>query len=315
MSSDNTSNNNNNSAQRKPPSPPPTDMHRNRRGSITMPLVNIFQRSNSVAGTPVYPGTIANAANQRRLSLTTPVGLTGTSPTSANLARRASMSTNSSDYDENVIEEEEFTPNSRTAPVTPFTARRVSFGAAAGMRRPGGTSPGTSNGRLTSYPFVQTASPLEERRGTNSVSRTPHDKAASGSASVKSEKPQSSNPTQTQAMSSNSSVPRSRPRATSDLFTATRPDQGFNWSEQLRSRAESTVAGARPSFSFGSGLTGSPPRPGGVGPPGGHDRTKSVSDMPAPPAQTPKPRSPPRDTRPKPDHFQERILKGDFYMD
>ncbi|KAG7292678.1 hypothetical protein NEMBOFW57_002715 [Staphylotrichum longicolle] len=36
----------------------------------------------------------------------------------------------------------------------------------------------------------------------------------------------------------------------------------------------------------------------------------SVSDMPAPPAQAPKPRAPQ-----KPDHFQERILKGDFYMD
>lgn len=281
-----------------------------------MPLVNIFQRSNSVAGTPVYPSSIANAANQRRLSLTTQVGLAGTSPTSANLARRASLSTNSSDYDENVIEEEDFTPSSRTAPVTPFTARRVSFGTAAGMRRPGGTSPGTSNGRLTSHSSVHAASPLlEECRGTNPVPRTPRDSAAFASASVKPEKPQSSNTTQTQSMPSNISVPRSRPRATSDLFTATRPDQGFNWSEQLRSRAESTVAGSRPSFSFASGLTGSPPRPGAVPPPGGHDRTKSVSDMPAPPAQAPKPRSPPRDTRPKPDHFQERILKGDFYMD
>ncbi|PSR82706.1 hypothetical protein BD289DRAFT_9866 [Coniella lustricola] len=93
-------------------------------------------------------------------------------------------------------------------------------------------------------------------------------------------------------------------------------DQGFNWSEQLRSRAESSVAtGSRPSFSFASGLTGSPPRPG-MHSPGSHDRARSVSEMPPPPAQAPKPRSPPRaDPRPKPDHFQERILKGDFYMD
>ncbi|KAJ9142166.1 hypothetical protein NKR23_g7393 [Pleurostoma richardsiae] len=93
-------------------------------------------------------------------------------------------------------------------------------------------------------------------------------------------------------------------------------DQGFNWSEQLRSRAESTVAGAsRPSFPFG--LSSSPPRRGASPPQHSsqHDRAKSVSDMPVPPAQAPKPRSSPRDTRPKPDPFQERILKGDFYMD
>lgn len=311
MSSDNSSNNN----QNKPPSPPPADMQRNRRGSITMPLVNIFQRSNSVAGTPVYPGTIANAANQRRLSLTTQVGLSGTSPTSATLGRRASLSTNSSDYDENVIEEEDVATTSRTAPVTPFSTRRVSFGTAAGMRRPGGNSPGTSNGRPTTQSSVHAASPLEERWGTNSVPRTLPGSATSVPASAASWKPQSFSTTQTQPMPSINSVPRSRPRATSDLFTATCPDQGFNWSEQLRSRAESTVAGSRPSFSFGSGLTGSPPRPGAIAPPGGHDRNKSISEMPAPPAQAPKPRSPPRDARPKPDHFQERILKGDFYMD
>ncbi|RKU41609.1 hypothetical protein DL546_002482 [Coniochaeta pulveracea] len=97
--------------------------------------------------------------------------------------------------------------------------------------------------------------------------------------------------------------------------TSPNNDQGFNWSEQLRSRAESIAAGAaRP-----VGLSASPPRgnpvSGGVPPAPqqstspGHDRAKSVSDMSAPPVQTPKPRPQ------KPDHFQERILKGDFYMD
>ncbi|KLU85075.1 hypothetical protein MAPG_04107 [Magnaporthiopsis poae ATCC 64411] len=89
-------------------------------------------------------------------------------------------------------------------------------------------------------------------------------------------------------------------------------EQGFNWSEQLRSRAESTVAaGTRPSFSFGSTGT-SPPRAGASAfAASHHDRAKSVSDLPAPPAQAP----PARAERPKPDAFQERILKGDFYMD
>ncbi|OPB35974.1 hypothetical protein A0O28_0111400 [Trichoderma guizhouense] len=84
---------------------------------------------------------------------------------------------------------------------------------------------------------------------------------------------------------------------------------GFNWSEQLRSRAESSVTGARPSFSFQGTGSHSPPRamPN-------HDRSKSISDMPQPPAQAAsvKPKQP---ERPKPDAFQERILKGDFYMD
>jgi hypothetical protein len=83
--------------------------------------------------------------------------------------------------------------------------------------------------------------------------------------------------------------------------------QGFNWSEQLRSRAESNVtAGARPSFSFASG---SPPQNSTMH----RDRAKSISDMPQPPTQAPVAKPPVE--RKKPDAFQERILKGDFYMD
>lgn len=81
--------------------------------------------------------------------------------------------------------------------------------------------------------------------------------------------------------------------------------QGFNWSEQLRSRAESSVTGARPSLSLAS----SPPR---AEP--NHDRARSISDMMQPPVQTPTVLQPKQEPR-KPDAFQERILKGDFYMD
>ncbi|CAK7208822.1 hypothetical protein SEUCBS140593_000283 [Sporothrix eucalyptigena] len=126
------------------------------------------------------------------------------------------------------------------------------------------------------------------------------------------------------------------PRTASDkvFFPAARADQGYNWPEQLRSRAESSVtSGSRPSFSFASGMGNSPPRAsgfggiasytsggGGVGNGGGvgmrHDRAKSVSDIPAPAPAQPRPAPQPRrEARPKPDHFQERILKGDFYMD
>jgi hypothetical protein len=45
-----------------------------------------------------------------------------------------------------------------------------------------------------------------------------------------------------------------------------------------------------------------------------HERAKSISEMPAPPSAVPAP-PPPRPERKKPDAFQERILKGDFYMD
>ncbi|RMJ11609.1 hypothetical protein CDV36_008748 [Fusarium kuroshium] len=84
--------------------------------------------------------------------------------------------------------------------------------------------------------------------------------------------------------------------------------QGFNWSEQLRSRAESSVTGARPSFSLAST---SPPRGNSI-----HDRAKSVSEMPQPPVQAASVKHQPKQPeRPKPDAFQERILKGDFYMD
>ncbi|KAL9949370.1 hypothetical protein ACHAQF_005354 [Verticillium nonalfalfae] len=71
--------------------------------------------------------------------------------------------------------------------------------------------------------------------------------------------------------------------------------------------------GPRPSFSFGSTASTSPPRGNGSAM---HDRAKSVSDMPAPPAQAAamKPKAP-EPQRKKPDAFQERILKGDFYMD
>jgi len=74
---------------------------------------------------------------------------------------------------------------------------------------------------------------------------------------------------------------------------------GFNWSEQLRSRAQRS-----------SSIT-SPPPPTtaqAVAPVREHQRAASATQMEAPVKEIPK--------QPKvPDHFQERILKGDFYMD
>ncbi|KAH8891888.1 hypothetical protein GQ53DRAFT_139398 [Thozetella sp. PMI_491] len=268
---------------------PGGDVARQRRGSIGAGFTNMF-RSNSISqGATAFPGPISTAMNNdkgRRLSIST-LGL-GNSPTASLNARRSSMSTNSDSIDENAIEEDD--GSSRTAPATPFT-RRMSFGAQAmrNMRGSGG-SPNTSNGR---------PSPPLRR------SSTAHGPPSPPTATARNGNPWSK--ITVQASTANSS------RAGADAYPpSTRSDQGFNWSEQLRSRAESNVAaGPRPSFSFASGMGSSPPRGnvggGRISP--GHDRAKSVSEMPAPPAQAPRPRPQ------KPDHMQERILKGDFYMD
>ncbi|CAI9635049.1 unnamed protein product [Alternaria burnsii] len=69
--------------------------------------------------------------------------------------------------------------------------------------------------------------------------------------------------------------------------------EGYNFAENLRSRAE------RGSISGPSGmLNPSPPT---------HQRAKSVTIMEPPAREMPKPKVP--------DAMQERILKGDFYMD
>ncbi|KAL8720394.1 MAG: hypothetical protein Q9225_002746 [Loekoesia sp. 1 TL-2023] len=71
----------------------------------------------------------------------------------------------------------------------------------------------------------------------------------------------------------------------------------FNWSEQLRTRAERS-----------SSIT-SPP----TSAPAVSDRERQAATAAAPPVEVPA-KPPPKPER-VPDHFQERILKGDFYMD
>lgn len=270
----------------------------NRRSSITQAaLSNLFQRVPSAnSGGPPFPPASAAEAQRRRLSVTT-IGLSGISPTNpaAFGIRRGSLSTSSDSIDENAIEDEDVPAGSaRTAPTTPFV-RRMSFGAPA-MRgyRPGG-SPGNGN-NPTSSPLSVGQRPRVRR---SSHAQGPAVATARSGACRRASTamppnsipiPQASN-TKHHRASSNSIPPRA-------------DQQGFNWSEQLRSRAESSVTGARPSFPLAS----SPPRG-----PTHHDRARSVSDMPQPPAQAasvkPKPESR------KPDAFQERILKGDFHMD
>jgi hypothetical protein len=270
---------------------PPNDASRNRRGSFTSQTFNnIFGRSNSISGGPAapFPGPITTAAahdQRRRMSIST-LGLSGTSPTQTSSfpfsGRRGSVSTAGSEsIDESAIEDDE--GPGRSNPTTPF-ARRMSFGAQALRTVRGSGSPGTS-GRSPSYTTSALPPIPAGPRSSRSVAK---DGVVTPPSAL------------------NQASMQSKPRTASDYPVSARPGEGggFNWSEQLRSRAESSVSQSqRPSFSSSS--TAKPMLM--------HERAKSVSEMPAPPTHVPAP--PARPERRKPDAFQERILKGDFYMD
>lgn len=277
---------------------------RNRRGSFTSQTFNnIFGgRSNSVAGpTAPFPSAIStgNGAAQdqrRRMSIST-LGLSGTSPTQTHpfpfAHRRASVSTaNSDSINESAIDDDDSPGHS--APTTPF-ARRMSFGAQALRRAQPSGSPGT-NGRSPSYTTAKPSALPSIPSGPRSAAAV----AAAGGATGTVTPPKAQN----QAYQASS---QSKPRTTSDYTVSARTgESGFNWSEQLRSRAESSVSQShRPSFSTSPSTTKVPM----------HERHKSVSEMPTPPVAVPAPAPPQRPARKQPDAFQERILKGDFYMD
>lgn len=287
--------------------------------------------------TPQSQGPItaaAQQANQRRLSLTT-LGLSGspsqTSPFgSYRTGRRESISSaNSSSVDESAIAEDDVSGQKDSNPTTPF-ARRMSFGAKALRDVRGGGNSGSSNGRSNPVNGSGHASvappPPPPSSLSNHKGRTPSYSGAISSRDVKGRGlschlplpfPYPQIPTDT-SPSNTRPNPHSNIRANNEtaqkLITAnyvgsvTSPaatNEGFNWSENFRTRAE------RSSISAGSGQQSLH-----------HTRAKSVAssgveppkEMPkapvAPPAEKPKPA-----LQQRPDHFQERILKGDFYMD
>ena len=284
-------------------SPPNDSSPRPRRGSFTTQTFNnIFGRSNSTSGAPTgpFPGPITTAAVQdqrRRMSIST-LGLSGTSPTQSTPftfgGRRGSVSTAGSDsIDENAIDDDDG-PAGRSVPTTPF-ARRMSFGAQAlrSVRTNPNGSPGAT-GRSSSYntspkpnstlPTIPSG-PRSSNGGSGGVVTPPKEQRHQAST-------------------------QSKPRTASDFPVSARTGEsgGFNWSEQLRSRAESSVSQSqRPSFSTSPSSSKTTQMPV-------HDRTKSVSEMPTPPMAVQAP-PPARPVRKQPDAFQERILKGDFYMD
>ncbi|OQO08894.1 hypothetical protein B0A48_05784 [Cryoendolithus antarcticus] len=263
-----------------------------------------------------FPGPITSAAaqaQQRRLSIAT-LGLSGspnstTSPFGSlrGLNRRDSLSSaNSGSLDESAIEDEPSmtTAGSGSVPHTPF-ARRMSFGARAmrdirtssGSAGGGGTSPGLQNGR--SPPPVVSSKPGNSHARVPSVSASNSSSTANNgtiSARANGGRGLSSLPLASSRCLSAFTY-SVLPEMSTDPFSQT--GEGFNWSDNLRSRAERTSIAAPSGISAGNGSVSA----------AHHARAKSVATMEPPIREIPKP------VASKPDHFQERILKGDFYMD
>jgi hypothetical protein len=276
-----------------------------RRASVTaQTFQDLFGRSNSYVGQqtgaqgPSGPITTAAAnAQRRRLSLTT-IGLGAspgqTSPFQIPRTRTESISSaNSGSVDESPFEDDYALSTSATSsnPATPF-ARRLSFGARAlrDVRQSNG-SVGNPNGR----PSIHKASspPTGRGRGLSSLSRS---LPSSSSLLVGPLSPGSFR---------SKSISHIRPPPIAEhvtehsesvfgncLLTSSFTGEGYNFAENLRSRAErGSMSGPPPMLS-----------------PNGHQRAKSVAIMEPPVREMPKQSK-------VPDAMQERILKGDFYMD
>lgn len=225
------------------------------------------------------PGPISQAAaqaQQRRMSLTT-LGLSGspnqTSPFGSYRGRRGSISAST---DESAIAEDDSPTQkeeSGTSP-SPF-ARRTSFGAKALRDRMGSFGGAGNTGQ----------------NGTRSPPAS--NKAQNGTISSKGRGLSFALPL---AVNIPQAPFDSRRLLSLTSLSAPGPSgEGFNWSDNFRTRAERTsIAG-----------------PGAMPAQSGHGRAKSVAVMEPPPAAAmPAPKE-----QKRPDHFQERILKGDFYMD
>ncbi|KAF2480801.1 hypothetical protein BDY17DRAFT_302414 [Neohortaea acidophila] len=257
-------------------SPPPS--HRRRTSFVGETLADLFgsgrgsmnrstNEPNNSPPTQQMPGPISQAAAQaqrRRLSLTT-LGLSASPNQSSAFAsmrgRGDSLtSTNSGSPEESAIAEDDGQGResslSSSPSNTPFQ-RRTSFGARA-----------LRDIRTGSFSGQQAGSGGGGSPGQNGTSSS-----SNGSANKSSH---------TRTISSRDAKGRGS-------------SEGFNWSDNLRSRAERTSIAGQGGL---GGAAASPPRP------------QNVPPMEAPPVAPPKPKE-----RPRPDHFQERILKGDFYMD
>lgn len=282
------SNNQNNSTNSTPPA--------GRRTSFTsQALAEIFgasrnrssygtdQNSNQNSTTNTYPGPITSAAAQasRRRMSTTAIGINGNSPQnipSSNVRRSDSVSShNSGSIDESAVEDGDLM--SSGSPTTPF-ARRMSFGARALRDVRTGTGGGGGNQANGRSSFADTG--VSTGTGSEQKKTIPPTTKARGPSSSSDLPRTQHHPELNHRMSYLDGV----------VLTAS-TDNGYNWADSFRSRAE------RSSSIVSTG--GSPNI--------GHTRAKSIATMQPPPVQ-------PEPPKPMvPDHMQERILKGDFYMD
>lgn len=146
-----------------------------------------------------------------------------------------------------------------------------------------GTSPSSTFGRRLSFG----ARALRDSRAgsSNNNGRSPNSSSTSSAAS------------RGRGASSSQASAGDYAKRLSNQFHA-RSGEGFTWSEQLRSRAERSSSISSP---IGAAPPASPCEP---------PRSAPLA-APEPPPQKP----PAKKERQVPDHFQERILKGDFYMD
>ncbi|KAF2185048.1 hypothetical protein K469DRAFT_750561 [Zopfia rhizophila CBS 207.26] len=296
------------SDRNSPPLPSPGATDR-RRASVTgQTFQDLFGRQNSVGGqqntTSPYPGPITTAAvnaQRRRLSLTT-IGLSAspnqTSPFQTARPRTESLSSaNSGSVDESPFEDDP-APSASSNPTTPF-ARRLSFGARAlrDVRQSNGNI-GNANGRAS----IHKASPPTARgRGLSSSSSSfpsplpvlvPSASSASISSQSSASRPSSVLPhALTEHFEKHPERELDQQELTSLFFHT---GEGYNFAENLRSRAErSSISGQHPMRSPQAEQ---------------HQRAKSVTVMEPPAREMPKQAK-------VPDAMQERILKGDFYMD
>lgn len=214
--------------------------------------------------------------------------------------------------------------NENSPPPTPTTssARRASFSPGQKLSELFGRSPNNNGGGPPLYPSPITTAAAnaqaQQRRRMSitslGLSGSPTQSSAFAQARARQDSVSSGGSPSTSidenAVEDGDAAPSGSPtspfarrmsfgaRALRDVKTGTGNvnGEGFNWSEQLRSRAERSSSAAGP--------LASPP---GVSP-GHHQNTTSAAPVEPPIKEMPK--------GPKvPDHFQERILKGDFYMD
>ncbi|EEP82936.1 predicted protein [Uncinocarpus reesii 1704] len=264
-------------------SPPSPQSPRRRRSSFT----ELFQRQgNAVPPTPssqprpIYTSGIANAPgqqHQRRMSLNT-LGLSG-SPTQVHpfgppAMRRGSVSSSVMSTSPTIEQAVVEEPEGESSPMT-APATPFARRVSFGTQALRGNSNGTYHSLGRSQPSRTRSSSL-----FGSTSSNGDGVALSASTSHNLFQNVKSNPSSYRQLG-----------------------EGFNWAESLRIRAERA-----PSVGNFPPTSPTMPHSGMV-----HQRSASVATMEAPPpermeqAKQPQPRS-----RPKPDYFQEKILRADF---